>query len=87
MRSWIFKFLQEYFKLRSAAVAEWKARGETPYPHKFHVSTSLTDFIEKYENISPGEILTDTSVSVAGKNSFNIMNFTIGAVIRMTFHV
>lgn len=38
----------EYFKLRSSAVEALKAEGEThPYPHKFHVDISLTDFIAK----------------------------------------
>ena len=47
---------------------ELKAAGKPPYPHKFHVSTSLTDFIEKYgDSIEPGQILEDVVVSVAGR--------------------
>lgn len=58
----------EFFKLRSAAVEELKKRPEThPYPHKFNVSISLEDFIEKYNSkIGDGETLDET-VSVAGR--------------------
>lgn len=55
----------EYIKLRSAAVSKWKAAGESPYPHKFHVSISLTEFIDKYQNLADGEHHSD-AVSVAG---------------------
>ncbi len=53
----------EYFKLRSAAVAELKRSPETdPYPHKFHVSTSLEEFIEKYANLTDGQTLDDVKL-------------------------
>lgn len=58
-------FLQQYFKIRSQAIEELKGTGEDPYPHKFHVDISLTEFIEKYNNLQPGEQLTD-AVKVAG---------------------
>lgn len=58
----------EYFKLRSAAVAELKKSPESdPYPHKFHVSTSLEEFIEKYDGLSDGETRDDITLSVAGR--------------------
>uniref|UniRef100_A0A182N0H8 Lysine--tRNA ligase n=1 Tax=Anopheles dirus TaxID=7168 RepID=A0A182N0H8_9DIPT len=59
----------EYFKLRSAAVAELKRQPEThPYPHKFTVSVSLTEFIEQYgERLADGETLDEVEVTVAGR--------------------
>ncbi|XP_052865293.1 lysine--tRNA ligase isoform X2 [Anopheles cruzii] len=58
----------EYFKLRSAAVAELKKNPEThPYPHKFNVTISIGDFIEKYEHLKEGETLDDVRLSVAGR--------------------
>merc|ERR1711931_46602 len=59
----------EYFKLRSNAVEELKKDQSThPYPHKFQVSTSLTDFIEKYGNtLQDGQSLDEVEVSVAGR--------------------
>ncbi|GAB0097261.1 Lysine--tRNA ligase [Sergentomyia squamirostris] len=58
----------EYFKLRTASVAEFKQNPDThPYPHKFHVSISLEEFIEKYNNVAEGEVLENVNVSVAGR--------------------
>lgn len=58
----------EYFKLRSTAVAELKKTPDShPYPHKFHVSISLENFIEKYSDLKDGDMLSDVSLSVAGR--------------------
>lgn len=58
----------EYFKLRSAAVNELKkSEVNHPYPHKFHVSSSLEDFIAKYSSLKDGEMLENESLSVAGR--------------------
>lgn len=67
---WFFFFLpvQEYFRLRSQAVAQLKQTDEHPYPHKFHVSVSLAEFIDTYNHVSDGEILDGTEVSIAGSD-------------------
>lgn len=58
----------EYFKLRSAAVADLKKSDLThPYPHKFHVSSSLESFIEKYSELVDGDMLEQERLSVAGR--------------------
>lgn len=59
----------EYFKLRSAAVAKLKEMGgeHHPYPHKFQVSISLQDFIEKYQDLKDGEVVESDHLSVAGR--------------------
>ncbi|ESN93797.1 hypothetical protein HELRODRAFT_180666 [Helobdella robusta] len=56
----------EYLKLRLAHVSSLKAAGQSPYPHKFHVDISLTEFIEKYSSLNDGEHHADV-VSVAGR--------------------
>lgn len=59
----------EYYKLRSAAVAALKEgpKDQHPYPHKFTVTISLEEFIEKYKNLGEGEVLENVSVSLAGR--------------------
>lgn len=58
----------EYFKLRSNAVTELKANEKThPYPHKYHVSSSLEDFINNYSHLKDGETLDNEKLSVAGR--------------------
>lgn len=65
--SWFFVFfLQQYYKIRSQAVDALKGTSEAPYPHKFSVSISLTDFIEKYQNVESGTWHDDV-VTVSGK--------------------
>ena len=36
---------------RSGAVEELKKSDAHPYPHKFNMSISLTNFIEKYDHL------------------------------------
>lgn len=63
----------EYFRLRSQAIAQMKnvAGGSElnppPYPHKFHVSISLEDFIEKYKTLPDGQIIDDEEERIAGR--------------------
>ncbi|KAM6195278.1 lysine--tRNA ligase isoform 3-T3 [Sarcoramphus papa] len=57
----------QYYKIRSHAVQQLKGTSEDPYPHKFHVDSSLSDFIEKYSHLQPGDHLTDVTVRVAGR--------------------
>ncbi|XP_054155210.1 lysine--tRNA ligase-like [Oppia nitens] len=57
----------EYFVIRSKAINELKGSGGQPYPHKFNVTTSLTNFIHKYEHLKPEEIIKTDELSVAGR--------------------
>lgn len=58
----------EYFKYRTGLVDDLKKNPEThPYPHKFHVSISLEDFINKYSHLKDGEMLENEKLSVAGR--------------------
>lgn len=59
----------EYYKLRTAAVAALKtgSKEDHPYPHKFTVTTSLEEFIEKYNHLSSGEVLENVTLSLAGR--------------------
>lgn len=43
-----------------------KTNGEIVYPHKFHVSISFTDYIEKYSSLTPEQV-SDDKVSIAGR--------------------
>ena len=58
----------EYFKLRSQAVEDLKLEsGSHPYPHKFHVGISLTNYLQEYEKLTDGETLKDVEVRVSGR--------------------
>jgi lysyl-tRNA synthetase class 2 len=56
-----------YFENRTKQLAELEAHGTSPYPHKFHVSISVPNFVATYSNIEAGTHLDSTVVSVAGR--------------------
>lgn len=58
----------EYYKYRSGLVEDLKKSPDShPYPHKFHVSTSLEEFINKYNHLKDGDMLENEKLSVAGR--------------------
>lgn len=58
----------EYFKYRSGLVEDLKKSPENhPYPHKFKVSTSLEEFINKYNHLKDGDMLENEKLSIAGR--------------------
>ena len=61
--------MKEYHKIRVHEIQRLKQSGEIVYPHKYHVTISLPDFINKYCGLNNEEISNDI-VSVAGKVHF-----------------
>ena len=59
-------YLQQYFKIRSQAIEQLKRTGPSPYPHKFVVDISLSEFQTRFEDVPTGERREDVVVSVAG---------------------
>ncbi|KAG7230452.1 hypothetical protein INR49_024561 [Caranx melampygus] len=57
----------QYYKIRTQAIQDLKGTAEDPYPHKYHVDLSLTEFIEKYNHLQPGDQLTDVVLNVSGR--------------------
>ncbi|KAK6205641.1 uncharacterized protein RJT21DRAFT_118160 [Scheffersomyces amazonensis] len=63
----------QYFEIRSSKINELREANNSdstslnPYPHKFHVSIKLPEFIEKYNHLTKGETLTDVEVNVSGR--------------------
>jgi len=59
----------QYFELRSAAIQKLKTdpSGRNPYPHKYHVEQSLTDFIANFEKVENGQVDESVVTSVAGR--------------------
>lgn len=58
--------MQQYFENRLKVLASLKATGANPYPHKFHVSISVVDYVKEYGGLGDGEHLKDVEVSLAG---------------------
>ena len=50
-----------------AQVTAAKARGDNPYPHKFHVSIQLPAYVAQYGSLEPGQQVPEEGVSLAGR--------------------
>lgn len=58
----------EYFKIRSEQILKLKASQDpNPYPHKFEVSISIPEFVQRFCHLKRGEELVDDKVSLAGR--------------------
>lgn len=58
----------QYFEIRSRQIDELrKTHAPNPYPHKFHVSIRIDQFVKKYAHLARGEKLEDEKVSIAGR--------------------
>ena len=56
----------QYYEMRSRAIQKLReTRNPDPYPHKFHVTLSLTDFIARFQDkVEPGTQLADVVLSL-----------------------
>ncbi|XP_020589568.1 lysine--tRNA ligase [Phalaenopsis equestris] len=57
----------QYYENRDKYLASQKATGVNPYPHKFQVSISIEEYIQKYSSLNQGEHLKDVEVNLAGR--------------------
>ncbi|KAF5346771.1 hypothetical protein D9756_010431 [Leucocoprinus leucothites] len=61
----------QYYELRSRQILNLKqTQNPNPYPHKFHVSLSISDYIDKFGPegvVAPGTKLEGQKVSLAGR--------------------
>lgn len=64
-------FPQQYFELRSRQIRKLKeTHNPDPYPHKFEVTTSITEYIDLYSPegvIKPGEKAEGVTECLAGR--------------------
>lgn len=57
-----------YRELRLAAVAAIKAKGGTPYPHKFATTCRIPEYVAKYQDsIEAGSVVETETVALAGR--------------------
>jgi len=58
----------QYLELRKDFVLGYEKKyGMTPYPHKFHVSISLAEFLKKYDHFAVNEQIETEIQSLAGR--------------------
>ncbi|KAJ2340730.1 lysyl-tRNA synthetase, partial [Coemansia sp. RSA 2618] len=57
----------QYFEIRNRAIDKMRNEGPYPYPHKFHVDMSLSDFIEEFKGMKVQEERLDREIRLAGR--------------------
>lgn len=57
----------QYYENRLKFVENLERQGRTAFPHKFHTSLRISEFIAKYNYVAEGEHLDSEVVSVAGR--------------------
>ncbi|ORY94386.1 lysyl-tRNA synthetase [Syncephalastrum racemosum] len=58
----------QYFELRSKTIqARREDLSPNPYPHKFQVDLTITQFINKYSHLETGQRLDEEVITVAGR--------------------
>mmetsp|Transcript_11152 Transcript_11152/g.20719 ORF Transcript_11152/g.20719 Transcript_11152/m.20719 type:complete len:605 (+) Transcript_11152:83-1897(+) len=58
----------KYFENRNRALAKAKENGVNLYPHKFHVTISIPDFVAKFSSVEDGQrVEEDKNIRVAGR--------------------
>ncbi|XP_054804919.1 lysine--tRNA ligase, cytoplasmic [Prosopis cineraria] len=57
----------QYLENRLKYLAAEKTEGKNPYPHKFFVSMTISEYIDKYGGMGNGEHLEGNSESLAGR--------------------
>ena len=57
----------QYYSNRVSAIKKIQANGGDPYPHKFHVSHRVPDFITSFASLPDGERDETQTVTVAGR--------------------
>ncbi len=72
-------YMKQYKANRTKLLNEYEAQGNNPWPHKFHVTISVPDFINKYKHLEKDQT-ADDQVSLAG-----IIIYTI--VIAILFYL
>lgn len=60
----------QYRTNRLRVLGELKEKQTNPYPHKFHTTMSIPQYIQDFDAIKDGEHLNSKDVSVAGRLSF-----------------
>ncbi|XP_057785244.1 lysine--tRNA ligase-like isoform X2 [Salvia miltiorrhiza] len=58
---------KQYFENKLKFLGEQRAAGINPYPHKFYVTMSITEYKEKFGGLKNGHRLENVQVSLAGR--------------------
>ena len=58
---------RQYYEKQCKTIRRQIGEGKNPFPHKFHVSMSVPEFLAKFASLKDGEHLEGENLSVAGR--------------------
>ena len=56
----------QYHEMRLRAIETARSSGRNPYPHKFHLTMYLPEYVAKYKDLEPGIKQEQAQESLAG---------------------
>jgi lysyl-tRNA synthetase class 2 len=57
----------QYYENRLKVIESFERSGKTAFPHKFHVSLRISEYIQRFNSLAEGDHLENEMVSVAGR--------------------
>ena len=63
----------QYHERRLRALETARASGRNPYPHKFHLTMYIPEYVAKYKGLEPGTKQEQTRESLAGKAGVSLL--------------
>ena len=57
----------DYVRYRTDMLSAMEEEGRKPFPHKFHVSTTIPQFRKDWGHLTTGQVVEEDKVSVAGR--------------------
>lgn len=57
----------QYYENRFKAIQAMESTGKTAFPHKFHASLRVSEFIQRYSSLTSGDHIEGEIVSIAGR--------------------
>lgn len=73
----------QYHERRLRALETARASGRNPYPHKFHLTMYIPEYVAKYKGLEPGTKQDQTRESLAGNSA--LLNALLDAVLKSVY--
>lgn len=76
----------QYHELRLRALETTRASGRNPYPHKFHLTMYIPEYVAKYKDLEPGTKQDQTKESLAGDPQLSLSCSTLSSLHSLVLY-
>ena len=67
----------QYHEMRLRALETARSSGRNPYPHKFHLTMYIPEYVAKYKDLEPGTKHDQAKESLAGNPQLSLSRSTL----------